>query len=225
VKASPRYLLRDEIYGQLQEWIITGVLKPGDKVRDTELAERLSVSRTPVREALRRLEDEGLIETSLNRWTRVAPLDLGEADRIYPIIAALEREAVLLAPADPAPDELQRLTSSNERLVDALKKGDALAASSADYEFHQIIIDRCGNPDLFRIVRDLKVRLRRLEVAYFHGLSIGGRSAKEHQAVLKALANEDTIRAATAIEKNWKQSLRRFKDMAAGEGLAKVIER
>jgi DNA-binding GntR family transcriptional regulator len=70
-------LMRDDVYSRLRDWIITGTLEPGEKLRDADLAEQLGVSRTPVREALRRLEDEGLIETKQNAWTRVAPVTSG----------------------------------------------------------------------------------------------------------------------------------------------------
>src|SRR5579864_5094934 len=86
----PRTLARDEAYEKLREWIIAGTLHPGETLRDQEIAERLGVSRTPVREALRRLDDEGFVETALNRWTRVAPLDLKKALEIYSVIEALE---------------------------------------------------------------------------------------------------------------------------------------
>src|SRR5207248_3505224 len=69
-----RSLARDEAYEKIRDWIIDGTLRPGELLRDQEIAQSLGVSRTPMREALRRLEDEGFVETALNRWTRVAPL-------------------------------------------------------------------------------------------------------------------------------------------------------
>ena len=71
-----RTLARDDAYNKLRGWIIDGTLKPEEVLHDQHIAALLGVSRTPVREALRRLEDEGLVETALNRWTRVAALDL-----------------------------------------------------------------------------------------------------------------------------------------------------
>ena len=85
-----RTLAREEVYGRLRAWIIDGRLRPGELLRDQDIAATVGVSRTPVREALRRLEDEGLVETALNRWTRVAPIDVGKAAEIYAIVEALE---------------------------------------------------------------------------------------------------------------------------------------
>ena len=81
-----RTLAREDAYGKLRGWIIDGTLKPDEGLNDREIGAALGVSRTPVREALRRLEDEGLVVTASNRWTRVAALDLTQAVESYPII-------------------------------------------------------------------------------------------------------------------------------------------
>ena len=91
-----RTLAREEVYCRLRAWIIDGRLRPGELLRDQDIAATVGVSRTPVREALRRLEDEGLVETALNRWTRVAPIDIGKAAEIYAIVEALELFALEL---------------------------------------------------------------------------------------------------------------------------------
>jgi DNA-binding GntR family transcriptional regulator len=93
----PRTRARDAAYGRLLGWIIEGTLQPGEILRDQDIASAFGVSRTPVREALRRLEDEGFVETSLNRWTRVTPLDSGKSLESYTIIEALELLALELA--------------------------------------------------------------------------------------------------------------------------------
>jgi DNA-binding GntR family transcriptional regulator len=92
-----RPAVKDEVYAALLEWIVDGTLGPGERVRDKELAEALGVSRTPVREALQRLEDAGLVETSASRWTRVASLDVAQAEQVYPVVWSLETLAVELA--------------------------------------------------------------------------------------------------------------------------------
>ena len=96
-KILNRTFIRDDVYQSLREWIVRGDLEPGEKLKDKELAAQLGVSRTPVREALRKLENEGLVETSANRWTKVAPITIQDAERIYPIIQKLEELALILA--------------------------------------------------------------------------------------------------------------------------------
>src|SRR5438067_10360445 len=106
-----RSLARDEAYERIRDWIIDGTLRPDEILRDHDIAQSLGVSRTPVREALRRLEDEGFVETALNRWTRVAPLDLLKAIETYSVIAALEASA--LESAQLNPQDLDRMTEAN----------------------------------------------------------------------------------------------------------------
>lgn len=89
-----RTFMKDEVYNRLREWIITGELEPGAKLRDQDLSETLGISRTPIREALLRLENDGLVVTKANRWTLVAPIDLEEAESIYSIVWTLESLAM-----------------------------------------------------------------------------------------------------------------------------------
>ena len=96
-KPINHFSMREEVFNTLLTWIMEGELRPGEKILDKELAENMGVSRTPVREALRRLEDKGLVESSANRWTRVAQVSVKEPEMIYPIIWNLEELAVAQA--------------------------------------------------------------------------------------------------------------------------------
>lgn len=205
-----RKLIREEAYATLKEWIVDGVLKPGEQLRDHDLAEKLGTSRTPVREALRRLEDEGLVETSLNRWTRVSSPDVEEAQRIYPILWTLEPLALLLAAPKLSTVDMNEMVNTNAGLKQALRKNDPLRASGADYDFHNAFVRRCDNPDLIRIISDLKVKLRRLEVMYFEGHVVADRSVSEHQTILTELEHADYEAAARCVGANWENSLQRI---------------
>src|SRR5271163_2564263 len=116
-----RTLAREEVYGCLRAWIIDGRLRPGELLRDQDIAVTVGVSRTPVREALRRLEDEGLVETALNRWTRVAPLDLNRAAEIYAIIEVLEVLAFKQAFPRLTGEVLRALEDANQSMRTAAK--------------------------------------------------------------------------------------------------------
>lgn len=205
-----RRLLREQVYVTLRDWIIHGVLQPNEKVRDVELAARLGVSRTPVREALRRLEDEGLVQAEANRWTRVAPLDPEDAERIYPIIWTLECLAVRMAGPSLTGDDLKAMAAANEALARALRNNEPVEASAADREFHLVFIARSGNPELIKILQGLKMKLRRLEAAYFGRSLAAERSVAEHEAIIAALARRDYDLAAAAVEANWRNSLERL---------------
>lgn len=204
-----RNLIREEAYATIREWIVNGDLKPGEQLRDQDLAEKLGTSRTPVREALRRLEDEGLVATSINRWTRVSSLNMDEAQHIYPILWTLEPLAIQLAAPELTPADRQEMVAANVALQRALQEGHPLEASRADNTFHDAFLCRCGNPDLIRIIRDLKVKLRRLEIMYFGGHVLADRSVVEHEQVLRALESGDARAAARQVRANWENSLRR----------------
>ena len=209
VEKFRRPLARKEVYATLQKWIVEGVYQPGEIMRDHDLAEALGVSRTPVREALQRLEDEGFVQTAANRWTRVAQIDIDEAKNLYPIIWSLEALAISLAQEHLTAHDVDAMGEANARLQQALATGQAVEASQADYDFHQVFIHQSDNPDLIRMLREVKMRLRWLEIAYFRGYTLATTSLHEHEAILDALRTDEHERAVQAVKANWQESLKR----------------
>lgn len=205
-------LVSDEVYATLLGLIVDGTLEPDERMRDKELAERLGVSRTPVREALKRLEDAGLVETSASRWTRVAPVNLAEAEQMYPIVWSLESLAVSFAQGRIGQAELEEMEDANSRLKQSLAEGDSVRASRADHDFHEVVVRNSGNDELAKILENLKLKLRRMEVLYFGGAVAAEKSVSEHDDILDALRDEDYSRAAAAIEANYRQSVQRALD-------------
>jgi DNA-binding GntR family transcriptional regulator len=211
-KISNRSTLSEEVHETLLGWILDGELRPGEKIVDSELAERLGISRTPVREALRRLEDKGLIETAANRWTRVSLVSLDEVERIYPLIWSLEALAVELALPHLGRAEMDLLDEANRDLEAALVAKDPVRASRADARFHQIIIDASDNPELISILANLKIKLRRLEVRHFEVSLVASESMREHAELLTALRGLPGVEAAQRlIRANWESSLARLR--------------
>lgn len=207
---QPRALVREEVYATVLEWILDGTLYPGEYVREQELAEALGVSRTPVREALRRLEDSGLVRSEANRSTRVAPLEISDVKMIYPIIGTLEPLAIRLSEGQMTLDDIDEIAAANAQIVIAVQEGIRGGAADADERFHQLVSSHCGNPELIRIVGGLRVKLRRMAHAYFLGRIIAEVSVEEHAAVVEALRAGDVERAAVASAAHWQGSLDRF---------------
>ena len=118
-----RELLRDRAYAALRDAIVDGTLAPGERLRDQELCEWLGLSRTPVREALARLEQDGLVETAPQRYTRVAPLDRRAARDAFPVVAALHALAAELAVPRLGEHDLAAMRAANERFAHALRAG------------------------------------------------------------------------------------------------------
>ncbi len=205
--------MREEVYNTLLSWIMEGELRPGEKLLDKELAEYMGVSRTPVREALRRLEDKDLVESSANRWTRVSKVSSEEPEMIYPIIWTLEELAVSQAMDILTDSDFKAMEAANKALEKALTRENAVKASMADIRFHDVYIERSGNHHLIAILQDLKIKYRRVEVTYFEGYACAKYSLDEHHHILEALKARDVKRARSLIRANWQSSLNRLKEI------------
>jgi DNA-binding GntR family transcriptional regulator len=224
VPASPikleKSLMRDDVYLCLRDWIVTGTLEPGEKLRDADLAEQLGTSRTPVREALRRLEDEGLIETKQNAWTRVAPVTHELAARIYPILQVLEPLALERALPSMTRADIKTMRRLNGLVRQALKRGDAKAAALNDTALHEALTGlstpegRSANPELASIIGTLKTNHIRLEITYWRGGPAALESVHEHERVIQALEqslnSHDVAPARLAFEAHWQTALERW---------------
>ncbi|MGC5325076.1 GntR family transcriptional regulator [Brevibacillus sp. SYSU BS000544] len=222
-KKVKRSSIREQVYLQIQEWIISGVLKPGDRLKDQDLAEILGASRTPIREALLRLEEEGMIQSKANSWTQVAPVDINQAYRLYPIIWTLEKLAVSFAKANIKEEHIQELEAINEELDQALKQGDALGAQHHDARFHQVIINLSENEELIHVLDGLKKKLRRYEITYFNGISGAEQSVEEHKKIIHSLKEKNFEDAAERIEANWQESFqRRLSNMEVENSTARL---
>lgn len=197
-----RISLRNRVYEQLQRAIITGELEPGRRVRDQELADQLGVSRTPVREALQRLEDEGLIETRRGSLTRIMPLDTQAARDAFPVVASLHALATRIAMPRLTAADTDALRQSNGELADALLAGDVMRAIAADDRFHLRYVDCSGNTEIAPTLERLMPKIRRLEVAQFASIA-GRRSVEQHEAIIAASEQRDATLAAQLVEQNW----------------------
>jgi DNA-binding GntR family transcriptional regulator len=218
VSKVSRTLAREDAYNRLRGWIIDGTLKPEEVLRDHEIAAVLGVSRTPVREALRRLEDEGLVETASNRWTRVAPLDLTKAAETYVIIEALELLALEQAFPRLTREDLQGLEDANRAMQKAARQQEPALAVIADEDFHELLIRHANNGELLLLLRQLKTRLRRVELAYFDATPRVHASFREHMAIIKALQERSLSRACAALRLNWAGSLERLRKSVEERG-------
>ncbi len=213
-KPFNRSFMREEVYKTLLTWLMDGELRPGEKLLDKELAESMGVSRTPVREALRRLEDKGLVESSANRWTRVSEVSIDEPEKIYPIIWTLEGLAAAQAIDVLTKDDFILMEKANLKLEKALSREDPVKASRADIQFHDVFIKKTGNPHLISILRDLKIAYRRVEVTYFEKDAAGKSSLDEHSAIVVAFRAGELAEVQTMIRQNWQNSLKRLQQLA-----------
>lgn len=206
-----RTFVREEAYLKIRNWILDGTFAPGAQLRDKELAEQLGVSRTPIREALLRLEDEGLVQTKPNSCTLVSSIDFHNAFHLYSIVWTLERLALSQAFGSLTEKHIDKMVEANERFLKKMKTRDRLAALNADNDFHSTYVNLCENPELQKVISEIKVKLKRLDLYYFDKIKDAALSYDEHRKIIEALKQKDLTQAIHAVEHNWKNSFSRFK--------------
>ena len=183
--------LEDKVFYELEELIILGELKRGDLLSETALSERLGVSRTPVRSALGRLSEEGLISTEANRRAVVVGVGKDDLIDIYKIRMRLEGLASAMAAKRITPEDLSALCEAVELADFYISKNNLEKLGELDSQFHQIIYRATGSRLLKKILGELH---RNTRLYRRHSLSVPGRlerSACEHRSILEAIKNRD----------------------------------
>ena len=199
---ASRRLLRDQAYVRLRDAILDGTLEPGEQLKDAEIAAWLGLSRTPIREALARLEEYGLVETAPNRYTRVTPLSAGDARDAFSVVAALHSLAAALGVPRVAESELATMRRANEDFAAALRANVVARALAADDRFHGVLVHASANREIARSLERLMPKVRRLERARFGSLA-GRRSVKRHDQIVVLCASGQAEAAARAVRENW----------------------
>ncbi|WP_336631727.1 MULTISPECIES: GntR family transcriptional regulator [unclassified Microbacterium] len=197
-----RTLLRDDVHARLRDAIVAGTLAPGEQLRDAELAERLGVSRTPVREALLELGRAGLVQTTPGRSTVVAPLDDAAIRDAQAVVGAMHAVAVRAATPRFTDDDLDEMREANEEFARAQRAGDLDAAMEADARFHAVAVRACGNAAVAGVIAQYEPVLRRAERLRFSGHE-GAESATRHDRILELCAAGDAEAAARLAELTW----------------------
>jgi DNA-binding GntR family transcriptional regulator len=194
--------LRDYAYRELRDAIVSGELAPGERLRDPELEEWLGVSRTPIREAIARLETAGLVQTRRAKQTIVAPLDTRSTLAAQRIAASLHELAVRDAVPQLTEADLDAMRDANERFVAALAAQDVDAAVRADDEFHDVAVRASANPLLPGLLEHVTPLLRRLERMRFASLA-GRGSVADHERIIELCAAGQADEAGVAARENW----------------------
>lgn len=200
--AIDRRLLRDDVFGRLRDAIVDGVLAPGEQLRDGELAAWLGVSRTPVREALLRLAEAGLVVARPGRSTTVSTLDLRDIRDARDVVAAMHEVAVREAVGSLTRSDLEAMRAANRRFRTAVERGDVEAALRADDDLHGIPVAVAANRALSAVLDQFTPVLRRAERLRFS--SLGGRaSITRHDDLIRLCAAGDADRAAAVAFDTW----------------------
>jgi len=197
-----RTLLRDDVYLRLRDAIVDGTFLPGEQLRDGELATWLGVSRTPVREAILRLQQGGLVIARPGRSTCVAPVDPRAIREAQAVVAAMHELAVREAVPALTRHDLKRMRDANKRFAAALRRGDIDAALSADDELHRIPVAASGNGAVERVLDQFMPAVRRLKRLRFASLD-GRGSVDLHKKLIERCEAGDINGAARIAYETW----------------------
>lgn len=193
---------RDLVLRKLRDAILSGRFQPGQRLLERDLVERMGVSRTPIREALRKLELEGLITTVPYKGPVVTRATLDDARELYEARAALEGQAVALFTRRADPAALEQLRTHVTAAERALRRGSAQGVLQANNAFHDVLASGCGNGLLQSMLANLRDRIILLRV---ESLSYPGRrprSLAEHRAIVQMIEQHDADGARRLIEEH-----------------------
>ncbi|MCX4822243.1 GntR family transcriptional regulator [Streptomyces sp. NBC_01142] len=198
-----RTLLRDTAYAAIRDAIVRGELPPGDAVRDADLAERLGLSRAPVREALARLAEEGLVESKPQSYTRVTRLEPRAVREAAVVVRAMHELAVRAAVPRLTAEDVAVMREANRRFESATRAGVVGEALRAGDELRDVLVRACGNRAVAATIARHTPLIRRLEWQQF-AAERALRSAGLHERLIDACAEGDADGAAGVTARIWR---------------------
>jgi DNA-binding GntR family transcriptional regulator len=202
--------LRWRVYEAIAELIAGGALKPGRHLVETEIAERLQVSRQPVREAFQLLQSDGWVDRRAGQGTFVHSPTKEEVDQVFAVRTLLESEAAACAAIPASEDDIDRLHEICDRGRESLAKGDDEDVVAANAELHRAVTGIAGNDVLSELIAQLDRRVR----WYFRPLvrRRGERSWDEHEELIAAIASHDSKLAAEVMRAHTEATWRIYKE-------------
>ena len=206
--------LRDVVFNTLRDAILTGKLVPGERLMENQLADKLGVSRTPVREALRMLELENLVELVPRKGAQV--LDMSEKDitNILEVRSALEGLATSVACKKMSKEDLQQLKNMEVDFEKAVADNDVERFVDIDEDFHDLIFSATENDKLINIFRNLRIQLYRYRMAQAKNNETSMSTiVAHHRSIIRAIENHDAEEGASIAQGHIKyqtESILRF---------------
>jgi len=191
IKIDEPKLLSEDIADSIKTAIIKGKFKPGEKISEGELAESMGISRTPLREAFRKLENEGFIKIIPRKGAVVADLDAEEAINLYEIKSTLEGLAARLAAANMKEKDIGKLEKVNDELKQLIDKNDLESFYRVHTRFHEGFVKLCGNKRLIQMISNLNDHFNRFGII---SLTLPGqfeKATEQHSQIIEAFKNGD----------------------------------
>lgn len=191
--------LRDVVFNTLRQAILRGELQPGERLLEIHLANKLGVSRTPIREAMRKLELEGLVLMIPRKGAVVAEITEKSLRDVLEVRKALEELAVRLACEKIQDEEIEELKAAAKEFENALKSGDVTVFAEADVKFHDIIYRTTDNQRLIQLLYNLREQMYRYRVEYLKRKDSHEVLLAEHQRIIETIEKRDEKSAVEAV--------------------------
>ncbi|MCQ2546105.1 MAG: GntR family transcriptional regulator [Clostridia bacterium] len=207
--------LREMVYEELKMQILTGTIIPGTRMMEVELAEEMGVSRTPIREAIRKLEKEGLVTIEPRRGAYASMISTEDMVEILEVRQDLEGLAAFFAAERMQPAQLDELNEVSSNYNEAVTRGSMEDMIKYDTRFHRIIVDSCHNKILVQMIEQLQELVLRFRYIYYDNFKRAENMPEEHEAILKAIESKDANLAREAADVH----IDRLKTMVIEEGV------
>ena len=191
--------LREVVFNTLRQAILRGELEPGERLMEIQLAEKLGVSRTPIREAIRKLELEGLVIMIPRRGAEVAEITEKSLRDVLEVRRALEELSVGLACDRITEEEIVKLKEAAKEFEATLESGDVTEYAEADVKFHDIIYLATDNQRLIQLLYNLREQMYRYRVEYLKRKEVHPILLKEHEYIIECIEKRDKEKAMEAI--------------------------
>lgn len=197
-----RQSLHDTVTERIRDMIVEGAYPPGSRLPERVLCETLGISRTPLREALKVLASEGLLELAPNRGARVAGLTAGDVDELFPVMGALEALAGELACARITDTEIAEIRALHYQMVLHHARGERPPYFDLNQQIHEKILDAAHNPTLTVAYGNLSGRIRRARYTANIDAARWDQAVAEHEEMLEALGARDGTRLAAILKRH-----------------------
>lgn len=195
-----RHSLHESLVAPLREMILQGELRPGDKVPEEQLCERFGVSRTPIREALKVLAAEGVLQILPHRGAIVARITEDQIEELFPIMASIERLAGLLACERATDADIARVRALHDRMMACFESGDEVDYLKHNRLIHESFFEIAGNVTLSAFYQQILTRIHACRFVVRKSREHWANAVSEHCAMIEALEARDGMRLATLLE-------------------------
>ena len=202
VTSIKRPSLHEELIDRLRTMIVEGVLTAGEKVPERALCDKLGVSRTPMREALKVLAADGLLTLEPNRGARVRAITLDDLEEVFPLMGALEALAGELACANITDAQMTELRKTHELMLECFHASDLSGYFRHNQRIHEIIMQAAGNATLSSMVQSLAVRVRRARYLANMSSERWQQAVAEHEEIIMALDVRDGQRLGAILKRH-----------------------